>query len=62
LGKSLPKGEIILVPFFIDAFIGQPIYWAGHRQEFMAQLNNEMAVLQAKVNRLQYQQAVDNKK
>lgn len=53
LGKSLPKGEIILVPFFIDAFIGQPLNWTGTRQEFMTQLNNQMAILQSKGNRLQ---------
>lgn len=52
LGKALPKGEVILVPFFIDAFIGQPLRWPGNRQEFMANLKNSMAVLHAQANRL----------
>jgi 1-acyl-sn-glycerol-3-phosphate acyltransferase len=48
LGKSLPKGEIILVPFFIDAYIGKPLLWHENKQEFMARLNAEMASLQSK--------------
>ncbi|MBK8815055.1 MAG: 1-acyl-sn-glycerol-3-phosphate acyltransferase [Methylococcaceae bacterium] len=52
LGKALPKGEVILVPFFIDAFIDQPIHWLGNRQEFMANLKRAMADLQAKAIRL----------
>lgn len=46
LGKSLPKGEILLVPFFIDAFIGAPLYFQDSRSEFMQQLNNAMQDLQ----------------
>jgi 1-acyl-sn-glycerol-3-phosphate acyltransferase len=53
LGKSLPKGEIILVPFFIDAFIGEPLHWSGNRHDFMAALNGSMADLQAKANKQQ---------
>lgn len=26
LGKSLPKGEALLVPFFVDVFVNKPIY------------------------------------
>ena len=48
LGKSLPKGEIILVPFFIDAFIGKPLRWQGNRKEFMAKLHDSFDQLQAK--------------
>ncbi|CAG7856003.1 hypothetical protein MCAMS1_00335 [biofilm metagenome] len=47
LGKSLPKGEVILVPFFVDAFIGKPLLWHENKQDFMARLNAEMASLQS---------------
>ncbi len=50
LGKALPKGEFILVPFFIDAFVGQPIRWPGNRQDFMENLKNAMTELQTRAN------------
>lgn len=52
LGKSLPKGEIILVPFFIDAFIGQSIVWCGNRKVFMTELTDRLTELQSKAHRL----------
>ncbi len=35
LGKALPRGEGLLVPFFCDVFIGDSIAWTGNRGEFM---------------------------
>ncbi|MDQ6967567.1 MAG: lysophospholipid acyltransferase family protein [Mariprofundaceae bacterium] len=41
LGKALPKGEAILVPFFCDVFVGKPLFWQGSRQQYMTELNNQ---------------------
>ncbi|KAA5539611.1 1-acyl-sn-glycerol-3-phosphate acyltransferase [Roseiconus nitratireducens] len=46
LGKSLPKGEGILVPFFCDVFIGRSVRWTGKRETFMHELCEEMSALE----------------
>ncbi|HHQ48262.1 MAG TPA: 1-acyl-sn-glycerol-3-phosphate acyltransferase [Acidobacteria bacterium] len=38
LGKALPKGEALLVPFFCDIFVGPPLAWNGDRSRYMQQL------------------------
>ena len=48
LGKCLPKGERVLVPFFVDAFIGEPLFWPGSRAAFMEKLAKAMIGLQNK--------------
>jgi len=35
LGKSLPRGTLLLVPFFADIVIGDPIHWRGSVDETM---------------------------
>lgn len=47
LGKSLPKGEAILVPFFCDVFVGGSLYWTGDKKSFMKQFERQMANLSA---------------
>jgi 1-acyl-sn-glycerol-3-phosphate acyltransferase len=47
LGKCLPKGEVVLVPFFVDVFIGEPLHWEGNRQQFMDRLTKTMTELQS---------------
>jgi 1-acyl-sn-glycerol-3-phosphate acyltransferase len=42
LGKALPKGEAILVPFFCDVFVGEPLEWKGHRERYMTDLDARM--------------------
>jgi 1-acyl-sn-glycerol-3-phosphate acyltransferase len=46
LGKCLPKGEFVLVPFFVDVFIASDLVWNGSRQGFMASLEQSFERLQ----------------
>ena len=50
LGKSLPRGEALLVPFFIDIFVGDAIKWTGDKNNFMETLSNSMAELSEECN------------
>lgn len=45
LGKALPKGEIIFVPFFCDIFVGEPIKWHQNRELYMQTLNSNFEEL-----------------
>ncbi len=45
LGKALPKGETLFVPFFCDVFIGDALSWTGGRDIFMRTLNERMEKL-----------------
>ncbi|MGI9260449.1 MAG: lysophospholipid acyltransferase family protein, partial [Woeseiaceae bacterium] len=47
LGKIMPKGSHVPVPFFIDVFIGEPIVWTGNRDDYMSSLNRKIAELAA---------------
>lgn len=38
LGKALPRGEALLVPFFCDVFVGEPVPWTGDRNRFIGVL------------------------
>jgi 1-acyl-sn-glycerol-3-phosphate acyltransferase len=50
LGKVLPKGEKILVPFFCDVVISPPVFWGGHKQSFMDSLQLKMQKLSQQIN------------
>lgn len=45
LGKALPKGEYVLVPFFCDVFIGEPIKWIPERNIYMETISNSFVEL-----------------
>lgn len=45
LGKVLPRGEGILVPFFCDVFIGETLQWDGDRKAFMQDLTDRIQQL-----------------
>lgn len=45
LGKALPKGETLFVPFFCDVFIGESLRWSGDRTSFMTSLEQGLKTL-----------------
>ncbi len=47
LGKALPKGEALLVPFFCDVFVGEAMYCSGDREQFMGQFTEAIQELTA---------------
>ncbi len=47
LGKALPRGELLLVPFFCDVFVGEPVDAGGDRRRFMRRLEQTMDALAA---------------
>lgn len=54
-GKSLPRGEAILVPFFCDVFIGAPLTWADDHDRFLADLGGRIQALAREGNFAQWQ-------
>ncbi len=45
LGKTLPKGEYLLVPFFCDIFVGDSVQWDNDRDLYMQTLNTSFEKL-----------------
>lgn len=49
LGKSLPRGEALLVPFFCDVAVGEPFAWNGDRHRCLEELGQRFADLAAEL-------------
>ena len=47
LGKSLPRGAFLPVPFFCDVFVGEPIAGVGEPRALVAALGERMSALAA---------------
>lgn len=51
LGKALPRGEGLLVPFICDIFIGEPLYWTGDKSSFLERLGQSFDQLATEANK-----------
>jgi len=47
LGKALPRGKALPVPFFCDVFVGEPVPWRGDRKTYVEDLRRRMQDLAA---------------
>ncbi len=47
LGKALPKGAFLPVPFFCDVFVGEPLERPGEKEAFLAGLKARLEALRA---------------
>ncbi|RCX32773.1 lysophospholipid acyltransferase family protein [Thioalbus denitrificans] len=47
LGKALPRGEALLVPFFCDVYVGKRLTWSDGRLAYMRGLESAMQALAA---------------
>jgi 1-acyl-sn-glycerol-3-phosphate acyltransferase len=47
LGKSLPRGGAVPVPFFCDVFVGEPVHGTAEPRAFVGELEAQMAALAA---------------
>lgn len=50
LGRAMPKGEFLLIPFFCDMFVGEPMRWAGDRHGFMQALEAQFKSMKSRLN------------
>jgi 1-acyl-sn-glycerol-3-phosphate acyltransferase len=47
LGKALPRGAWLPVPFFCDVFVGERLAWTGDRRSFRAAVDQAIRALAA---------------
>ncbi|MFO7541957.1 MAG: lysophospholipid acyltransferase family protein [Thiobacillus sp.] len=55
LGKALPKGDWLPIPFFADGFVGEPLVWQGDRAATMQALEARFAGLEQKVSHVAWE-------
>lgn len=55
LGKALPKGEWLPIPFFADVFIGESLNWLGKRGPTMQALEQAFAALEREGSFLEWE-------
>jgi 1-acyl-sn-glycerol-3-phosphate acyltransferase len=60
LGKAMPKGAFVPVPFFVDVYIGQALTWTddsqgGDKKVFMGAIESTLKVLSEKHERPEYE-------
>ena len=55
LGKTLPRGSFLPVPFFCDIFIGERQEWCGDKKQFIHQLRDVIQKLEEQGNFPQWQ-------
>lgn len=51
LGKALPRGEALLVPFICDVAIGSPMIWSGDRKSFTQLLEEKTKQLSDQIHK-----------
>jgi len=54
LGKALPKGEGLLVPFFCDVYVGEPLYGCAQPDDFMHAMESTFTALHHEANKQQW--------
>ena len=54
LGKSMPRGSWLPVPFFCDVFVGEPLVWRNDRKQFMGALENSLLALRSELAMPEY--------
>jgi 1-acyl-sn-glycerol-3-phosphate acyltransferase len=50
LGKSMPKGTLIPIPFFVRIAIGKALYWTEEKEGFMGELKARLRQLKEKTH------------
>lgn len=55
LGKALPKGEWLPIPFFADVFIGESLHWQGKRATTMGALEEAFERLEQEGHFLEWE-------